>query len=56
MRCTVPVPAVFLDCFTPGDFIVDVLAPRRTRTRDNPYSPLRIPVSDLKKLIKKNIK
>ena len=50
LRCIVPV--VFLDCFTPGDSIVEVLAPRRA----NPYSPLRISVPDPKNLIKKKIK
>ena len=51
LRCIVP--AVFLDWFTPGDFIVEVVAPRRTRTKANPYSPLRISVYDPEKLIKK---
>ena len=54
MRCTVP--TVFLDSFTPGDSIVEFLVPRRDRTRANPYSPLRIPVSDPEKLIKKKSK
>ena len=54
LRCTVP--TVFLDCFTSDDSIVEVLAPRRTRTRANPYSPLIIPVPDPEKLIKKKSK
>ena len=48
--------SVFLDCFTPGDSIVEVLVPRRTRNRANPYSPLGIPVFNAKNIIKKKSK
>jgi len=54
LRCTVP--TVLLDFFTPNNSIVEVLAPRKARTRVNPYSPLKNQVPDPEELIKKKSK
>jgi len=47
LRCTFP--TIFLDSFTPGNSIVEVIAPRKDKTRENPHYPLKNKVLDTKK-------